>query len=146
MLARRTEKTEAPSQSKGLASGSQRHHGEPAPQLAPAEPRGLDAPTLLHLQRTVGNQAVAQLVALRRAGPAADPKFQALTREVRAKQGRVGAHPPGRAAAAAAQGAAHAPPDDREAQAKTAQAGEMAAARPGEFDKAAFIRAVNEAI
>jgi hypothetical protein len=145
---RRSEKTEDPARAKGQASGAQQRGGEAAPELALEEPGALDARMLLHLQRTVGNQAVAQLVAQRqaRAGPAADPKFQALTRDVKGKQHLLGAHRPGRATAADAQGAAHAPPDDKEAQAKTAQAGKMAAAKPGDFDKAAFIGAVNAAI
>jgi hypothetical protein len=141
-------KTEDPSRARDQANGSQRREGEPAPDLALGQSGALDPRLLLHLQRTVGNQAVAQLVAQRqtRAGPTADPKFQALTRDVRGKQRLLTAHPPGRARASDAQGAAHAPPDDKEAQAKTAQAGKMAAARPGEFDKAAFIAAVNQAI
>ncbi|TMC01870.1 MAG: hypothetical protein E6J41_31760 [Chloroflexi bacterium] len=52
----------------------------------------------------------------------------------------------GRAAAGGAQAAAHAPPDDTEAQARTAQSGKMTAARPGTFDKAAFVAAVEQAI
>jgi hypothetical protein len=107
----------------------------------------LDVHTLLHLQRTLGNRAVAQLVAQRRAeSPTADPKFQALTRDVRGKQRLLHAPQTGRAAAGGAQAAAHAPPDDKEAQAKTAQSGKMAAARPGTFDKAAFVAAVEQAI
>jgi hypothetical protein len=45
-----------------------------------------------------------------------------------------------------AQDAAVAPPDDKDAQAKTAQVDKMAAARSAGFDKAAFIAAVNQAI
>ena len=39
-----------------------------------------------------------------------------------------------------------APPDDKQAQGKAAQAEKMNAAKPGEFDKAGFIAAVNAAI
>ncbi|MEV7907706.1 hypothetical protein AB0P04_39460, partial [Streptomyces anulatus] len=46
----------------------------------------------------------------------------------------------------ASQDAAVAPPDDKEAQGKAANAEKMNAAKPGEFDKKAFIDAVNKAI
>jgi Skp family chaperone for outer membrane proteins len=123
------------------------------------------------LQSQVGNRAVARLVAQRsadvvgetevqappvsrtevpvqrlRPGPEADPKFRALTHDIRAKQHRLAAHPPAKAEAARAQGAAQAPPDDKQAQGKAAQAEKMNAAKPGEFDKAGFIAAVNAAI
>ncbi|WP_139307356.1 phage tail protein [Micromonospora pattaloongensis] len=81
-----------------------------------------------------------------RPGPHADPKFAALTADVRGKQKLLAAHPPAKAEAAKAQGAAKPPQDDKEAQGKAANAEKMNAAKPGEFDKAAFVRAVNEAI
>ncbi|RGC65803.1 hypothetical protein C5N14_27000 [Micromonospora sp. MW-13] len=81
-----------------------------------------------------------------RPGPQADPKFAALKADVRGKQQVLGAHPPATAEASKAQGAAKAPQDDKEAQGKAANAEKMNAAKPGEFDKAAFVRAVNEAI
>jgi len=81
-----------------------------------------------------------------RRGPGQDPKFSALKRDVKSKQQTLGRHPPARAEANAAQGAAKPPPDDKEAQGKTANAEKMNAAQPGEFDKAAFVRAVNDAI
>lgn len=56
--------------------------------------------------------------------PRSDPQFLRLTGDVRAKQKRMAAHAPARSEAANAQGAA----------------------KPGSFDKAGFIRAVNEAI
>ncbi|MER5704946.1 hypothetical protein ABT023_23780 [Micromonospora sp. NPDC002296] len=83
---------------------------------------------------------------LHRPGPQADPKFAALKADVRGKQQVLGAHPPAAAEASKAQGAAKAPQDDKEAQGKAANAEKMNAAKPGEFDKAAFVRAVNEAI
>lgn len=55
-------------------------------------------------------------------------------------------HPPANTEAKAAQDAAAAPPNDKEAQAKEAKADEMGAAKPAPFDKAAFIAAVNKAI
>ena len=145
-----TEKTDEPSRPRGQGSGSSVREGEPAPELDLSDAASLDPRLLLHLQRTVGNQAVAQLVAQRQtaraANPEDDPKFQALTREVRGKQARLSAHPSGRKPASGAQAAALAPADDREAQAKTAQSGKMAAAPAGTFDKAAFIAAVDQAV
>ncbi|MFL6075298.1 MAG: hypothetical protein ACJ73S_18060 [Mycobacteriales bacterium] len=58
----------------------------------------------------------------------------------------MAAHRPARTEAANAQGAAKPPADDKLAQGKVAQAGEMDAAKPGGFDKAAFVKAVNDAI
>jgi hypothetical protein len=81
-----------------------------------------------------------------RPGAQDDPRFRNLTGDVRAKQQQLRVHPPPAAAAAAAAGAAQAPADDLEAQGKAANAEKMNAAKPGEFDKAAFIRAVNDAI
>jgi len=81
-----------------------------------------------------------------RTGPEADPKFAALTSDVAAKRRRLTAHPPARREAGAAQQAAVAPPDDKLAQGKANQAEKMNAAKPGEFDKAAFVKAVNDAI
>jgi hypothetical protein len=55
-------------------------------------------------------------------------------------------HPPATAEAGAAQAAAVPPADDRQARGKAAHAQEMDAAQPKEFDKAAFVKAVEEAI
>jgi hypothetical protein len=90
--------------------------------------------------------AVVQRLVAGRAGPGQDPKFAALKSDVRGKQKSLAAHPPAQAEAKAAQGAAKPPPDDKEAQGKAANAEKMNAAKPGEFDKAAFIKAVNDAI
>ena len=62
------------------------------------------------------------------------------------KQKVLSAHPSAKAEAGAAQAAAKPPADDKLAQGKAANAEKMNAAKPGTFDKAAFIRAVNEAI
>lgn len=98
----------------------------------------------------VGGASVQRLATdpgpVHRPGPQADPKFAALKADVRSKQQLLAAHPPAKAEAAKAQGAAKPPQDDKEAQGKAANAEKMHAAKPGEFDKAAFIRAVNEAI
>jgi hypothetical protein len=109
------------------------------------------------LQRQAGNRAVSRLIA-NPAAPAQqpaggrpataheDPKFAALTGDVSAKRRTLTSHPPATSAAAAAQAAAVAPADDKQAQGKAAQAEKMNAAKPGEFDKAAFVAAVNAAI
>ena len=100
------------------------------------------------LQAQAGNSAVSRLVLQRRdlSSPSADPKFRALTSDVRGKQKRLAAHPPAKGEAEKAAKAAKAPPDDKQAQGKAAQAEKMNAAKPGEFNKAAFIAAVNDAI
>ncbi|WP_421109268.1 hypothetical protein [Streptomyces sp. NEAU-S77] len=79
--------------------------------------------------------------------PGADPKFQALKKDVAAKKQRVASsHPPPAAEAGAAQGAAVPPADDQEARGKAAHAEDMDAAQPKEFDKQSFITAVEKAI
>jgi len=92
--------------------------------------------------------AVVQRAAdtLARPGPSADPKFTALKRDVKSKQQTLGKHPPAKAEADAAAKAAKPPQDDKQAQGKAANAEKMNAAKPGEFNKAAFIAAVNAAI
>jgi Phosphotransferase enzyme family len=79
--------------------------------------------------------------------PGADPKFQALKKDVTAKKKTIGSsHPPAAAEANAAQAAAVAPADDQEARGKAAHAEEMTAAQPKEFDKQEFIAAVKKAV
>ncbi len=79
--------------------------------------------------------------------PGADPKFQALKKDVTTKKKTVGAsHPPAAAEAGAAQEAAAAPADDQEARGKAAHADDMDAAQPKEFDKQEFVQAVKKAI
>ncbi|MEU3449850.1 hypothetical protein AB0H29_21910 [Streptomyces thermolilacinus] len=83
----------------------------------------------------------------RRTGPDGDPEFAALKQDVRRKKRALAAsHPPPRAEAAAAQDAALPPADDIEAQGKAANAEKMNEAKPREFDKDAFIRAVEKAV
>ncbi|WP_372665159.1 phage tail protein [Amycolatopsis kentuckyensis] len=128
------------------------------PVRAAGPARRATPPALLRLQASAGNAAVSGLVALQRQGcpappvapagvtPAADPKFQSLTKDVGAQAKSAKAHPPAGAEVKKAQDAAVAPADDKDAQAKAAQADKMAAAKPAGFDKAAFIAAVNAAI
>ncbi|GAB3470268.1 phage tail protein [Actinophytocola sediminis] len=101
-------------------------------------------PAPRELQDKVGNAAVA--AGLRR-GPARDPKFATLKRDVQQKKRAVASsHPPPRKEATSAQDAAVPPRDDEVAQGKTANAEKMHEAKPKEFDKAAFIQAVEKAI
>ncbi|MEV5683803.1 hypothetical protein AB0L68_11570 [Streptomyces sp. NPDC052164] len=78
--------------------------------------------------------------------PAQAPGFRAVKADVAAKRTRIAVHAPAAAESKASQDAAVAPPDDKEAQGKTANAEKMNAAKPGEFDKKAFVDAVNKAI
>ncbi|MCI3227208.1 hypothetical protein GXP76_34500, partial [Streptomyces sp. NP-1717] len=78
--------------------------------------------------------------------PAQAAGFRKVKADVAAKKARVAAHPPAVGEAKASQDASVAPPDDKEAQGKAANAEKMDAAKPGEFDKEAFIEAVNKAI
>jgi hypothetical protein len=79
--------------------------------------------------------------------PGTDPKFQALKQDVRKKKRTVAAsHPPAQAEAGAAQAASVPPSDDQEARGKVAHTDDMDAAQPKEFDKAEFVRSVEEAI
>ena len=75
-----------------------------------------------------------------------DPKFSVVKGDISAKGKAVGEHPTAKAEAKSAQEASVPPTDDKEAQAKAAQADKMGAAKPGAFDKAAFISAVNAAV
>nr|WP_232328062.1 hypothetical protein [Kibdelosporangium sp. MJ126-NF4] len=80
-------------------------------------------------------------------GPDRDPKFASLKKDVqRKKRGVASSHPPPRAEASSAQDAALPPKDDEQAQGKTANAEKMNEAKPKEFDKAAFVKAVEDAI
>ncbi|GGR27427.1 phage tail protein [Streptomyces netropsis] len=113
--------------------------------------RGLDRRGIQRLQGAAGNAAVSRLVAQRYAEvvkppPAQAPGFREVTADVAAKKQTVAQHPSAAGESKAAQDAAVAPPDDKQAQGKAAQAEKMNAAKPGEFDKAAFIKAVNDAI
>ncbi|MET2717819.1 hypothetical protein ABXV03_19015 [Streptomyces harbinensis] len=127
----------------------------PATAATPATPATTHparAPlSLHHLQRTAGNAAVSRLVAQRYTPPVKPPPAQApgmrrVNADIGAKKQKLAAHPAPTAESRAAQDAAVAPPDDRQAQAKTQQAEKMNAAEPGDFDKAAFIAAVNQAV
>lgn len=110
-----------------------------------------DRRSIQRLQRAAGNAAVSRLVAQRytapvKPSPAQAPAFRSMKATVAAKKTRIAVHPPAAAESKASQDAAVAPPDDKEAQGKAANAEKMNAAKPGEFDKKAFVDAVNKAI
>ncbi|MFB7497233.1 hypothetical protein ACFC09_21530 [Streptomyces sp. NPDC056161] len=106
---------------------------------------------LQRLQRAAGNAAVSRLVAQRytapvKPSPAQAAGFRKVKADVAAKRAKIAVHAPAAAESKSAQDAAVAPPDDKEAQGKAANAEKMNAAKPGEFNKQAFIDAVNKAI
>ncbi|MCX5160461.1 hypothetical protein OOK39_14405 [Streptomyces sp. NBC_00264] len=122
---------------------------------APVRPAGdrpaPDPRSLQRLQRAAGNAAVSRLVAQRytapvKPSPAQAPGFRKVKADVAAKGVRLAHHAPAATESKSAQDAAVAPPDDKEAQGKAANAEKMNAAKPGEFNKQAFIDAVNKAI
>ncbi|MGY3057884.1 cell division protein FtsB [Streptomyces sp. TE3672] len=123
----------------------------PAPERPPGDRPAPDPRSLQRLQRAAGNRAVSRLVAQRytapvKPSPAQAPGFRKVKSDVAAKKLRLAHHAPATAESKSAQDAAVAPPDDKEAQGKAANAEKMNAAKPGEFNKQAFIDAVNKAI
>ena len=143
--------SDRPHQSPQDASPEQ---SSPAPDRAPApvpQARALSRQTVQLLQGTAGNAAVARLVAQRYVAPVSPPASQApgmrrVNADVAAKKAALAHHQPAAHESKSAQDAAVAPPDDKEAQGKVANSAKMDAAKPGAFDKAAFIKAVNDAI
>ncbi|MEU2025483.1 hypothetical protein ABZ565_25535 [Streptomyces sp. NPDC016469] len=135
----------------GSRTGSPRTEAAPAPTPAPAPAAAPDRRSLQRLQRAAGNAAVSRLVAQRytapvKPSPAQAPGFRGVKADIAAKKQRMAQHRPAATESRASQDAAVAPPDDKEAQGKAANAEKMNAAKPGEFDKKAFIDAVNKAI
>ncbi|MEV5602688.1 hypothetical protein AB0L33_14715 [Streptomyces sp. NPDC052299] len=133
----------------GSRAGAPRTDAAPAPTPAPAP--APDRRGLQRLQRAAGNAAVSRLVAQRytapvKPSPAQAPGFRGVKADIAAKKQRMAQHRPAATESKASQDAAVAPPDDKEAQGKAANAEKMNAAKPGEFDKKAFIDAVNKAI
>ncbi|WP_326617409.1 hypothetical protein OHA57_17645 [Streptomyces anulatus] len=124
----------------------------PPTERAPTAPAPApDRRSIQRLQRMAGNGAVSRLVAQRYTAPVKTPpaqsaRFRTMKADVAGKKTRLAAHAPAAAESKASQDAAVAPPDDKEAQGKAANAEKMNAAKPGEFDKKAFIDAVNKAI
>ncbi|MFE4610195.1 hypothetical protein ACFRK5_17875 [Streptomyces niveus] len=117
----------------------------------PSPARRTDRRALQQLQGAAGNRAVSRLVAQRYTAPVKPSPAQAaglrkVKADVAAKKTRIAVHPPAAGEAKASQDAAVAPPDGKEAQGKAANAEKMNEAKPGEFDKKAFVDAVNKAI
>jgi hypothetical protein len=128
---------------------AQRHRPAPATRQAarPAKPATAAKPAASATSAPVQRLATgATDASTGRAGPDSDPKFAALKADVHGKKKLLSAHPSPSSEASKAHGAAKPPQDDRQAQGKTANAEKMNAAKPGEFDKAAFVKAVNDAI
>ncbi|MFB6977783.1 phage tail protein [Streptomyces scopuliridis] len=124
-----------------------------SPDVSPAAAPGprLNARSLQRLQGRAGNAAVSRLVAQRYAEvvkppPSQAPGFRKVQQDVAAKKQRIKQHKSAASESKSAQDAAVAPPDDKQAQGKAANAEKMNEAKPGEFDKNAFVGAVNEAI
>lgn len=114
--------------------------GSSATASAPESAAVLDGP---HLDHAPVVQRYAPVV---KPAPQQAPGFRKTQSEVATKKRRLADHHPATAESKSAQDAAVAPPDDKEAQGKAAQAEKMNAAKPGGFDKAAFVKAVNDAI
>ena len=112
--------------------------------LRAGDKKTLTGPAPKEMQDKVGNGAVAAGLAR---GPGSDPKFAALKKDVAHKKRTIAtSHPPAAKEATSAQEASVPPKDDAEAQGKTANAEKMNEAKPKEFDKEAFIKAVEKAI
>jgi hypothetical protein len=127
---------------------------------------------LMYLQRTAGNAHVARVMARvqpvapgpvavqlqaatacpapakepTRTPPDQDPKFKTFDAKLKGEGKNLKQHPPAKAKADEAQGAAVPPANDTQSQAKAAQTEKMGTAKPGTFDKAAFVAAVRKAI
>ncbi len=125
--------------------------GSPAPDArvgtapVPADPAGAPVQRLAAPGATAAG-STGLPVPPAAADPKSDPRFSAVAGAVKAAGKHLKAHPPASAEVGKAQAAAKAPPDDKAGQAKAAQVDIMAAAKPGGFDKAAFIAAVRKAI
>ncbi len=78
--------------------------------------------------------------------PGDDPRFTKVTDDVGDASRKEKAHPSAKTKVAEAQGAAAGPPNEVKALAGANQVDKMGAAKPGTFDKAAFIAAVAKAI
>lgn len=112
--------------------------------LRAGDKKPLADPSQKESQDKVGNGAVAAGLAR---GPGSDPKFAVLKKDIAHKKHTVArSHPPAAKEATSAQAASVPPKDDEVAQGKTANAEKMNEAKPKEFDKEAFIKAVEKAI
>jgi hypothetical protein len=111
--------------------------GEPAPG-GEARPVGQEMPGAA--------PAAPADAGARPANPAEHPGFQQAVAQVGHAAAASSAHAPARAKAGEAQAAAVGPANERASQAKSAQVETMGEAKPKGFDKAAFVRAVQDAV
>lgn len=161
--------------SEASAGGPEARHvallADPRLQGGPGD--GQRARLLGYLQRTHGNAHVSRVLArvpspsgrmpslaVQRQGgacpapvkeptsvpPDQDPKFKAVESKIKAQGKDLKKHPSAKSKADEAQAAAVPPANDVDSQAKAASAEEMGTAKPGTFDKKAFIDAVRKAI
>ena len=133
--------------------------------IAPPTTATLDHGAIVRLQSLAGNQAVGQLLAQPRlsvqtqaaacppappppapVAPHDDPKFVAVTADVKREGVKQKQHPPAKAKANEAAAAAAGPSNDVASKAAAAQVDDMSQQKPKGFDKPAFIAAVHEAI
>lgn len=104
-------------------------------------------PPDLDVQRApVGGSSFAPPVPPSAPNPKSDPKFTAVSGAAKSAGQQLKKHAPVSQEVGKAQAAAKGPGDDKASQAKAAQVDKMAAAKPGGFDKAAFVAAVKKAI
>lgn len=138
-------------QTVGGQAPARRGGGEPpGPGASPAtsEPADQDVATpalQAFLQRDLATVPPPP-VAPQPVAPADDPAFTKISGQIAGAAAGQRAHPSAKSSVAAAEAAAVAPPNDLAAQASVAQVDKMAGAKPGGFDKAAFIAAVGKAI
>ena len=97
-------------------------------------------------RRTVVGVPVQRRAAMPPSHGVRDPKFKAFTTKLADNVQSAARHQPAKAKVDQAHAAAAPPANDRESQAKAGQVDQMGAAKPGTFDKAAFIAAVHQTI
>ena len=100
----------------------------------------------LDVQRAPAGTSFAPPVPPSAPNPKADPRFAAVAGATKSAGQQLKKHAPASQEVGRAQAAAKGPGDDKASQAKAVQVDKMAAAKPGGFDKAAFIAAVKKAI
>jgi hypothetical protein len=135
-----------PSASAGASAGSAAVAGAPVPGETAGSVSDAAEEPVQRLAPAAALGSMAPPVPPPAADPASDPKFRAVTGTVKSAGAALRKHTAASAEVGKAQAAAKGPPDDKAGQAKAAQADAMAAAKPGGFDKAAFIAAVRKAI
>ena len=124
---------------------------KPAPK-APAAPPGVGqiikkpAPKLPPTYKFAMGADFAPAVDHVITSPHEDPAFNKVAHKAKDTVKKAKEHPTGKHQSAESQAAAKPPPNDRQAQAEAHQADEMAAAKPGTFDEAAFVTAVDAAM